>query len=528
LIRVFVPSLDAEGAVSGDAKLSGSLDAPTGTVSVQATNFHLRGAASGLPPATIAANGTLHGQSMTLVARIDAGKKVHLALDGTVPLQEAGSFDLKADGTVGAEVLNPMIAANGRRVRGTVTLDGRFTGTFADPRASGTATLAGGGFADLQQGVRVKDVAAKLEATGDTVTISALTAKAGSGTISGQGTVALWAPGIPVNLTITMKKARPIATDLFTADLDANLKITGNLRDALTLSGTTRIDNGEINIAESYPPEVAVLDVRHSRAQPAPPPAPKPLGINLDLAVTTTNQIFIRGRGLDAQASGSLTVKGSSTAPIVTGGFTMRRGSFNLGGQTLDFNSGKITFDGRSLNGSFDPALDFNAQSTSGSVTATLQITGHASAPVIQLSSSPTLPQDEVLAHLLFGQSVAQLNALQLAQIAQAFAAIGGIGGGFNPLGSLRKTLGLDRLAVGSSASGNGASIEAGKNFGNVYVGARQDTGGGTQAVVQYDVTEHLKLQSTVTAVASAAPTQPTATPQENGTAVGVIYEFEY
>ncbi|HEY1707464.1 MAG TPA: translocation/assembly module TamB domain-containing protein [Rhizomicrobium sp.] len=528
LIRIFVPSLDAEGSISGDARLSGSLDAPSGTVAVQANNFHLRGAASGLPPATITANGTLHGQSMTLVARIDAGKKVHLSLNGTVPLQESGTFDLKADGTTDIQVINPMLAANGRRVRGAITLDGHFTGNLANPRASGTATLTDGTFVDLQQGIRVKDVTARVEATGDTVTVSELTGHAGNGTISAHGTVALWADGIPVALTVTLQRARPIATDLFTADLDANLKVTGNLRDTLTLSGTAHVDNGEINIAESYPPEVAVLDVRHSRAQPAPPPPPKPLGINLDLAITTTNQIFIRGRGLDAQASGTLAVKGSSSSPIVTGGFTMRRGSFNLGGQTLDFNSGKITFDGQSINGSFDPALDFDAQSTSGSVTAKLQVTGHASAPIIVLSSNPTLPQDEVLAHLLFGQSVAQLNAVQLAQIAQAFAAIGGIGSGFNPLGSLRKSLGLDRLAVGSSTSGNGAAIEAGKNFGNVYVGARQDTGGGTQAVVQVDLTEHLKLQSTVTAVASAAPTQPTATPQENGTAVGVIYEFEY
>jgi translocation and assembly module TamB len=232
---------------------------------------------------------------------------------------------------------------------------------------------------------------------------------------------------------------------------------------------------------------------------------------------------------LDAEVSGTIGVKGDSNRPIVNGGFTMRRGELNLGGATVQFTSGKITFDGQSVNGSFDPALDFAAQSTSGSVVVNLAITGHASAPQILLSSSPTLPQDEVLAHLLFGQSVAQLNALQLAQIAQAFAAIGGLGGGFNPLGVLRRTLGLDRLAVGSAASGNGATIEVGKNIaGNIYVGAKQDTAGGTQAVAQVDLTEHLKLQATVTAVASATPTTPTATPQENGTSVGLSYTFEY
>jgi hypothetical protein len=46
--------------------------------------------------------------------------------------------------------------------------------------------------------------------------------------------------------------------------------------------------------------------------------------------------------------------------------------------------------------------------------------------------------------------------------------------------------------------------------------------------VVQIDLTRHLKLETTVTAVASAPSTIPTATPQENGSSVGLTYEFEY
>ncbi len=529
LIRIFVPSLDAEGIISGGARLSGTLAAPVGTVALQATGFRMRGEASGLPPATIIASGILQGRSMTLTARIDAGKAAHLALNGSVPLEAAGNYAINANGTVDLTVLDPVLAANGRRLRGLVTLDGRFTGNFSAPRASGTATLAKGEFADFQQGIRVTDLAAAIEAKGDSVTIRSFSGRAGRGTISGNGVIALWADGIPLDLTVTLVNARPIATDLFTADLNANLKLTGNLRERLTLSGNARIARGEINIAESYPPEVAELDVRRSRNAPAPKPPPPRTAIALDLVVSANNQIFVRGRGLDAQAGGTLTVKGTSNAPIVVGGFTMRRGELSLAGQTIKFTSGRISFDGQSISGSFDPALDFAAESTSGSVTAKLAITGHASAPRIALSSSPTLPQDEVLAHLLFSASVSQLNPFQLAQIAQAFAALGGIGGGFNPLGSVRRTLGLDRLAVSSATSGNGATIEVGKNIGgNIYVGAKQDTAGGTQAIVQVDLTEHLKLQSTVTAVASAAPTTGTAAKQDNGSSVGLSYQFEY
>ena len=131
------------------------------------------------------------------------------------------------------------------------------------------------------------------------------------------------------------------------------------------------------------------------------------------------------------------------------------------------------------------------AQSTSGSVTAKLEVTGYASAPKIKLSSTPYLPQDEVLAHLLFQQSIKQLGPLQLAQIAEALGSLAGIGSGLsNPLSSVRKGLGLDRLSVGGGENGTGASVEAGKYVTNgVYVGAKQDTGGGTTALVQVDLT---------------------------------------
>ena len=47
--------------------------------------------------------------------------------------------------------------------------------------------------------------------------------------------------------------------------------------------------------------------------------------------------------------------------PIPSGGFTLRQGDFSLAGQTLTFNTGKVSFDGGSLT---DPSLDFTATTT--------------------------------------------------------------------------------------------------------------------------------------------------------------------
>jgi translocation and assembly module TamB len=221
--------------------------------------------------------------------------------------------------------------------------------------------------------------------------------------------------------------------------------------------------------------------------------------------------------------AGDLTIKGSSAEPQLGGGLEMRRGTIDIAGTTLTFTQGKIGFDGTGLTGKIDPTLDFIATSTAESVTATLEISGYVSKPKITLSSTPDLPQDEVLAYLLFKRSAKELGPFQLAEIAAGLAQLTGVGGsgGFNPLESVRKGLGLDRLAVGSStAAGSTTStptIEAGRYVANgVYVGAKQGTSGNqTQATVQIDLTKGLKLE---TDVGSGT----------GGNQVGLTYQFEY
>jgi translocation and assembly module TamB len=195
----------------------------------------------------------------------------------------------------------------------------------------------------------------------------------------------------------------------------------------------------------------------------------------------------------------------------------MQHGTFSLAGTTLTFTRGTVGFHGAGVTGTIDPSLDFEADVTTSTVTATLNVGGYASAPKITLSSVPQLPQDEILAQLLFGRSAKDLGPFQYAQIAAALADLSGATSGSNPLDTVRKGLGLDRLSVGGGTSGSSASIEAGRYIANgVYVGAKQGTAGAqTQATVQIDITKGLKVE---TDVGSGT----------GGNSVGLSYQFEY
>jgi len=531
LAKPFAPRLNAAGLLTADARLSGTLAAPRGTVRLQASNLRLRGGpGASLPPGNFLATVSLNGDIAQLEAHAAAGTKLHLSANGTAPISAGGVLALHADGGIDLSLLDPILNASGQRVAGRVALDATISGTAAVPRIDGGVTVAGGEVQDFVQGLHIRNIAARISAAGDTARIENFSASAGPGTLSLTGKVGVLAPGIPVDLHFTASNARPLSSDLLTADLNADLSIHGEATGDLQAFGKIFVRKAEINIPDSLPPSVAVLNVRYPGDKPPPPAPPVPPSIvHLDLEIDAPSKIFVRGHGLDSELGGKLRIAGTSSLPQIAGGFEMRRGDISVAGTTLNFSKGEVGFDGTSVTGKIDPTLNFVADSTSGGVTATLTVGGYADAPTITLSSVPDLPQDEVLAHLLFGVSVKDLSTVQIAEIAAALAELSGVtGSGGDPLAAVRKGLGLDRLSVGGgTGSSNGATVEAGRYVARgVYVGAKQNTGGGTAAEVQVDLTKRLKLTSQL---ATGGGSVQGATPDNDpGSTIGLSYGFDY
>jgi translocation and assembly module TamB len=531
LIAPFAPSLHVAGRLDARAALTGTTAAPGGTVTLRATGLReTTGPAASLPAATLTANATLHGHAAAVDVRLDAGAASHVTVTGTAPISPAAAMDLRIGGKLDLALIDPIMEAAGRRVTGVLTLDLGATGTPAAPRIDGSVALAGGSFQDFAQGVDLSRMTALIRAEGQDLVIDHFNAAAGTGTIAISGRVGALAPSIPLDLTVTARDAEPIQSDLLTARFDTDIHVAGAIASGMKASGTVHILRASINIPNSLPPSVAVLNVRRPGEKPPPPPSP-PLPIALDLTLEAPRAIFVRGHGLDAELGGRLHVGGTLAALKPSGHFDMIRGRFSLVTTTLTFTTGQVGFDGGDIT---DPSIDFVAESVSNTVTATLAVTGYASAPKITLSSSPELPQDEILAQLLFQSSTSQLSPFQLASIATALASIAGVntGGGVGGLlGSVRQGLGLDELSIGNgignptgatpnagtaaSKNENAPTLQAGRYVApGVYVGAAQGTtGSGTAAQVQIDIAKGLKLQTQVGG-------------DSNG--VGVTYQFNY
>ncbi|MDB6014972.1 MAG: putative Outer Membrane Protein, partial [Gammaproteobacteria bacterium] len=538
LVNAFVPGLLAAGTIQADAQVQGSTSAPTGKLHLEAMGIRgANDAARGLPAVDMHANALLLGNTAKVDAKLTAGSASNLTLTGDAPFAADGALNLKLGGTLDIGLLNPLVEASGRHVTGAVTIDTTVTGAAANPEIGGTVKLANGSVRDYTQGVNLTDITGQFAGSHGTLQIQTLTAKAAPGTVSITGTIGVLQPHIPVDLKLMAKNAQPIANNIITANLNADMHIGGTAREQLEIEGELYVNRATIEIPSGFPPDVAVLDVR--RPGKGPPPKPeKQLVITLNVAVDAPRQILVKGRGLDSEMGGQIKIGGTTDVPIVSGEFELQKGSFTLGSSQLNFSSGTVTFNGQGLKKKIDPTLDFEAQTVAADVTATVKITGLADSPKIELSSTPDLPQDEIMARLLFGESAAQLTALQVVQIGAALASLGGGGGGLNPLTKLQKTLGLDRLTVGSDATNggtgansqtnNGYSVEAGRYVSSrVFVAVKESTTGQTHVAVDVDLTKHLKLQTRLGS-GGTSTNQGTTPENDQGSSIGLAYQFEY
>ena len=522
LAAVTLKGMKLAGQLEASARLTGTPQQPRGNLLVEVIKLRAAsGAPAGLPPLNARLAADLPGGLAHLDGRLDLGPSVNLRLLGEAPTQAEGSMDLRATGRADLAVLDPWLTATGRRLHGQVDLDASLRGALPQPQVGGTLRLGKGEAQDYAQGLNLSRIEGLLEAGGDgRLRLRRLEAQAGPGSLRATGEVDLKAPGRPVNLILTGRNAQPLASDRLTANLDTDLVIRGPLAGPLTLSGPIRILRAEIRIPENMPAHIAVLKVRRSGELPPTPVLEKP-DLLLELQIDASRQIFVRGRGIDAELDGSIRVKGSVEKPETLGRFSLRSGQLNLAGQTLNFSKGEIGFTGGRLN---DPTLDFEASTNRGGIKAILNVGGSARKPIISLSSVPALPEDEILSQLLFGKSATALGPFEMARIAGALVSLTGATSGMvNPLEKIRRGLGLDRLAVGSDRTGN-PTLEAGRYvMPGVYLGAKQGTtGGGTpQSVIQVDITDNLKVEGTIGAGNATGSTG-------NAQSAGVVYQFEY
>lgn len=514
------------GTVDGTFGIAGRLNRPR-------VRFDLDGAGlsaavvreNGIPPFAAEVEGSFFNDTITLpVARITGGGGMNFSLSGRIPLGLDG-LDVAAEGIVPLSVANVAMARSGMRASGNLDIDARASGRLSAPVLSGRANLSGGTFTASRLNLRLEQIDAALDLSADRVSIRSLSARGSrGGRVSASGYVSIDPrAGLPADIDVRIRELNYTDAKLITATISGDLALRGALSRSSTLSGDVTVSPLEIAIPSRLPRDSGFsIDVRHVNASPAvrrtlARAANRVFGtsdengngrISLDLTVSAPNQVFVRGRGLDAELGGTVRVTGTLPNYKPNGRFDLIRGRLALLGQRIDLTSGAILLTGTKI-----PDLMMEARVVTGEVEATFSMEGAASAPEMRFSSVPDLPDDEILARVLFRRSISELSPLQVARLA---AAVGQLAGrtGSGVIDQIREATGLDDLDFRTGEDGT-TTVQAGKYIqDNIYSTIEADNLGNSRATINLDINDHVTARG--------------ALDNSGNTSFGVFFEKDY
>ncbi|MFA5120282.1 translocation/assembly module TamB domain-containing protein [Zavarzinia sp.] len=504
---------------------------PKGTIDV---------AAADIPHVGLDATLDWKGRSATLDLGLSGIRDATVTARGTLPVDlvsglpvpaSRGEMDIAVTVEADLRRLAPLLPLGQNRIAGNLDLEAQVRGPLSAPEPSGKLTLTKGLFVNGQSGFELRDLALAVAFAGRTATLESLSGTDGNGgRLSGTGRASQLADGdFAIDAAIKATGFRFTRLDLATTSGDLDLAVAGTAT-APEVTGKLTIREGRVEISATVPPSVPVVEVRDPAKDQAPP-VPASAGLpkvgHIDMVVEAPGQFFVRGRGLDSEWRGTLTLKGPINGPDIAGGFEVVRGTYTLAGRPFKISEGSLTFPSGLA---APPQLAVVASAPADDVEAKVSITGPATALKIALSSDPALPSDEVLSRVLFGRSVANLSATQAVKLGQTALELAGKGGG-SVLGGVRNALGLDRLDFGSSDSTSentgstkggaagalaGSSLSAGRYIADgVYLGFEQGlTPDSSSVSIEVEIYPRVTVEGTVG--------------QTNDSSVGLNYKFDY
>lgn len=528
--------------IAGDGSFSAVLAGTGGKLTVSDARL-------ATPALTVSAE--FDGARVALDATLDSlGRFIEqlpgpVRVTGTVGMGQSHAVNLRASGPAGAAVsvtgavspaLVPDLSISGTAplgvanaflpdavdVQGNVALDLSVTGTLGLQGLGGRVTVSGGRAVLPGTGLVLTGLAGLADLSGGRAAVQLTSGFDSGGTASLEGTVGL-TDGTPIDLALALNGVGFVQEPTFRTTLNGRLSLTGSLASGGLLRGAIELGESAVSLAFSGA-EGTLLDIEHRGEPPGVTETRRRAGLlgvdagasgsgtggrlALDVTVSAPRRIFVRGRGLDAELGGELRLAGRAGAIIPIGHFELIRGRLDILGKRLELTEATLT-----LEGSFDPVVRLVATARAEDVNIEIVTEGNASAPRVSLQSSPDLPDDEILALLLFGKGLGKISALQALQLANAVATLIG-SGGEGMQGRIRKQFGLDDLDLTTDENGSPA-LKAGKYLSeNIYTDVTVNAEGEAEIQLNLDITPNLTARGKVGG--------------DGGTSLGIFFEKDY
>ena len=505
-------SLNAEGAL-GPVGSAITLDARLANVASYVPGFS--GAATVAGTVTQATEERL---SLDLDATGPGGAQASIlgdtALDGS-------DMALGINGAAPLGLLNRFLEP--RTLAGDVGFDLRLDGPPSLESLSGRITSGNARLVAPALGVTLDDTNLNMTLANANATITAATNVSTGGRLGIDGQIELTGQR---SADLDIRLVDVVLTDpqLYETEISGTVTVDGPLAGGARIAGDLRLGETNIRIPSSgFGGAGAIPEIIHINEPPPVRRTRDRAGIlqrdeetrtttgpvfPLDVSIEAPNRIFIRGRGLDSEFGGALRITGTTADVIPQGAFNLIRGRLDILGQRLALEEATVT-----IQGSFIPVLRIRATTDADDVSVAVIVAGPANNPEITFTSDPDLPQEEVLARLLFGRELESLSAIQAGRLALAVRTLAGQGGE-GIISNVREGVGLADFDVTSDEDGN-AAVRAGAYLGeNIYTDVTVTATGETELNLNLDLNRSITLKG--------------STATDGDTSIGVFFERDY
>jgi translocation and assembly module TamB len=437
------------------------------------------------------------GLSLTLNVRSDE-------LAGTARLHRAGRVSeleqLRLDAPISGQIalggaIEPLLAlvlGDTRQLAGELNTELVISGTAFSPQLSGITEFQNGRYVSEELGISVTNVSALANWENGAFMLQRFSAQDGrNGILTATGSARNredgWRAETALNFTNFNAVRRP----------DLNVITTGNADITLTERAIRIAGSALLNRVDARPPEAnaasfAEIDVTEiNRPDGENGQRRRRIPVTLDYRVRATDGIFVSAETFSTEWRGDWYVTGNPSTPNIVGDAHLIYGRAILLNRAFRMEEGRV-----SLNGDLRAAeINLLARHQRDSITVLARVEGPVASPSLTLSSQPALPQDEILARLLFDRNSGQLSPLETATIAAQLSGQNL----FGIVGGLRRAAGLDRLDFATGENGE-IRVTGGEQLtDNVYLELESRGTALSSARLEWTLTPDFSLLSRLT-----------------------------
>jgi len=504
LLRPLFPNLPGAN-INANLEVRGTPEAPDAKLEMRADDIRVRAIGlDNLQGLVASVEVMLHQDRIDARADVASARAVALEAQFSCPVRPALPAihiapDAPLSGRIGgyAElgILPNLLRLADQTVEGRCDLDLRISGTQTNPELTGTAKVRKGRYENFRSGTAVESADVDARANGSRVDLNATATDGGKGRALGRGTVDLAA--MTYAFDVDFQDFRLIRLDLAQGTATGPFRFEGDL-DGSILTGDLVLDPSTVNLPRSTAKEAPDIDIVEINAGTASSAGLKALPsylIGMDLNADIPARLTIRGRSLESEWAGRLHIGGNHVRPSVSGEIHLLRGKYDFLDRTFDLTKGSIMLNGDTPS---NPFLDMVGETQILDTQVQVHLNGPARNFRLSLTSVPALPQDELLAMILFGRSMHEISPLQAVVLAQTAAEMTGVGPGLDILGTIKSRLGLQEVDVSKDENDNTAVGIGGYIGGKYYIRTQRSVSGQDRTRVEVQLTPKISVETEV------------------------------